>query len=68
MKREKEKAKKLERDDEALARMPAIKDELKLFRKEEAYLKRLVKPQRLEVDLKLLEKARKESLRKEKKR
>ena len=68
MKREKDKAKKLEKDDEALARMPAIKEELKLFKQEGEHLKRLIRPQRIEVDLKKLEKDRKELLRKEKKR
>jgi hypothetical protein len=68
MKLEKDKARKLEKDDEALAKMPAIKDELKLFKKEEEHLKNLIKPQRIEVDLKKMEKDRKELLRKEKKR
>jgi hypothetical protein len=68
MKLEKDKARKLEKDDEALAKMPAIKDELKLFKKEEEHLKNLIRPQRIEVDLKKMEKDRKELLRKEKKR
>ena len=68
MKLEKDKARKLEKDDEALAKMPAIKDELKLFKKEEEHLKNLIRPQRIEVDLKKMEKDRKELLRKEKRR
>jgi len=68
MKLEKDKARKLEKDDAALAKMPAIKDELKLFKKEEEHLKRLIRPQRIEVDLKKIEKDRKELLRKEKRR
>jgi hypothetical protein len=52
----KKKVKKLEQQDKELKNLPRIEKEKKYFEKKEGKLKRLIKPQPIEIDLKKLAK------------
>ncbi|MBN1544912.1 hypothetical protein JW898_05640 [Candidatus Woesearchaeota archaeon] len=59
---------KLKKQDKELAKLPSIKEEDARFRKSESFLRRLIRPRRIEVDLKKLDSARKAVIKKEAKR
>jgi hypothetical protein len=48
----KKKVKMLEKEDKELARLPKIEKEEKVFKKSEGILKRLLRPQPVEFDIK----------------
>ncbi|MBW2971701.1 hypothetical protein KY359_01570 [Candidatus Woesearchaeota archaeon] len=63
---DKKKLEKLKKQDKMLAKLPSMDQEKRRFDKGESLLKRLIKPKRIELDLREMESARKAQLKKNK--
>ncbi|MBU2561595.1 MAG: hypothetical protein KKD17_04810 [Nanoarchaeota archaeon] len=53
---------KLKKQDKELAKLPSLKEEDERFKKGESFLRRLIRPRMIEVDLKKLDSARKATI------